>query len=205
MGRNKSLSWILAFWKKVALSIISERAVQWKWALLHVFLAERSVRSTSRALRVAEGQSRFWEPSNNRVIMDTGASGLDLAIWLFPIKCEAAVALYLLKSLESIWGETLSHLLLSPHPKHAALLSEDREGQGRPVGRSPTEKSCLSYLSAKQWDTDPAIHFPMPLLGDKEDRQQNKKQIWMLLKVVRQTDSGHSLRQQNKQMKPMWG
>lgn len=47
MGRNKSLSWILAFWKKVALSIISESAVQWKWALLHVFLAERTVRSTS--------------------------------------------------------------------------------------------------------------------------------------------------------------
>lgn len=145
-----------------------------------------------RAWRVAEGQSRFWEPSNNRVIMDTGASGIDLAIWLFPIKCEAAVALYLLKSLESIWGETFSHLLLSPHRKHAALLSEDRDGQGRPIGRSPAKKkSCLSYLRAKQWDTDSAIHFPMPLFGDKEDSQQNKKQIRMLLKVIRQTDSGH--------------
>lgn len=31
----------------------------------------------------------------------------------------------------------------------------------------------------------------MSLFGDKEDSQQNKKQIWMVLKVVRQTDSGH--------------
>lgn len=97
-----------------------------------------------RAWRVVEGQSWFSEPSNNRVIMDTGASGIDLAIWLFPIKCEAAVALYLLKSLECIWGESFSHVLLSPHPKYAALLSKDREGQWCPGDRSPTKKkNCL--------------------------------------------------------------
>lgn len=56
-----------------------------------------------KAWRMAEGQSWFWELSNNRESsLDTGASWIDLAIWLFPIKCEAAVALYLLDSLESI-------------------------------------------------------------------------------------------------------
>lgn len=29
----------------------------------------------------------------------------------------------------------------------------------------------------------------MPLSGDREDSQQNKKQIWTLLKVVKQTDA----------------
>ena len=57
--------------------------------------------------------------------------------------------------------------------------------------RPHQKKSCLSYLRAKQWDTDSAIHFPMPLFGDKEDSQQNKQQIRILLKIVRQTDSGH--------------
>lgn len=56
-----------------------------------------------KAQHMAEGQSRFWELSNNRESsLDTGASWIDLAIRLFLIKYEAAVALYLLKSLESI-------------------------------------------------------------------------------------------------------
>jgi len=56
-----------------------------------------------KARHMAEGQSWFWELSNNRESsLDTGASWIDLAIWLFPIKYEAAVAPYLLKSLESI-------------------------------------------------------------------------------------------------------
>lgn len=54
-----------------------------------------------RAWRVAEGQSQSENPVTI-VIMDTGASWIDLAMRLFPIKYEAAVALYLLKSLESI-------------------------------------------------------------------------------------------------------
>lgn len=66
------------------------------------------------------------------------------------------------------------------------------------------KKSCLSYLRAKQWDIDSATNFPMPLSGDKDDSQQNKKQIWRLLKAVTQTDSGHFPQATNEQIKPMW-
>lgn len=52
------------------------------------------------------------------------------------------------------------------------------------------KKSCLSYLRAKQWAIDSATNFLMPLFWDKDGSQQNKKEIWTLLKAVTQTDSG---------------
>lgn len=135
--------------------------------------------------------------SNNRVIMDTGASWIDLAVWLFPVKCEAAVALYLLKSLESVSKGRLSPIsssLPTPSMQLCFLKTErSRDSQLAELHKKKKKKktSCLSYLRAKQWDIDSATTFPMPLSGDKEDSQQNKKQIWTLLKAVTQTDSGH--------------
>ena len=87
-------------------------------------------------------------------------------------------------------GNFLPSPLLSP-PQACSSAFWRQRGAGTASWQKPHQKSCLSYLKAKQWDTDSVIHFPMPLFGDKEDSQQNKKQIRMLLKVVRQTDSGH--------------
>lgn len=79
----------------------------------------------------------------------------------------------------------------SRQPSASAFSSLKKErGRDSQLAETPLLKATLFHLRAKQWDTDSAVHIPMPLFGDDKDSEQNKKKIWMLLKVVGQTDSG---------------
>lgn len=77
-----------------------------------------------------------------------------------------------------------------PTPSRQPFSLKKERGRDSQLAETPLLKVTLFHLRAKQWDTDSAVHFPLPLFGDNKDSQQNKKKIWMLLKVVRQTGSG---------------